>query len=1217
MFTMNVNLTEGRCRNLKHLLLLSLFLSIGSVHSAIAQQRIPLSDALRQIEQRFQANLSYEHNLLNGKSTSMQAMRGEKLEEVLKQVLYPNQLIFLYVDERSYSIVKRNASFFSNQQPTAPGSGPTEQAMEPRMERLTGVVMEASTKEIPFASLWVKGTRIGAKADEKGRFSLYNIQPTDTVVITALGYRQQAVPVEGRNTLTITMTQDKTELEEVVISTGYQKLSKERSTGSAAVITAKELEKIPSPNILQRLEGQIPGVQLMLNSGDRGFTYNNNQMALSSSTRTVGRTDYDINIRGVGTYSGEKMPLVVIDGAISNLDLSVLNPNDIESITFLKDAAAASIYGVRAANGVIVVNTKRGQLTGVPRINFSASTMFSGQPTLNYLKMMSSAELIDYQEELVAKGLLNNNNVSATTYNDATYYPGVVAEAAIRLKNGELTQQEYNALVNPVRSLNNRGQVEQYFLQPATNQQYNFSVSNGSEQNSYFYSASYSKERPYDTGVQGQRLTLNMNNSWKLFKIATLSTSVKGTFFKYQNNGLGLSSLYTGNQGSLLPYQLLVDEQGNGISYDRLNPAFTGTLGPVYKDWTYNYLQEQALMDNTQKSNNYVATINLEVPLYKGLKASVMYSNERNFSDTRRYYDESSYYYRDLLNRFTPIGGTANNLGLNTGGIYELINTNQNNYTLRGQLSYDAFWNEKHELTALAGSEIRQTELSQGSQSLYGYNRQTGFSTPMDYTATGYTDIQGYLTGISGAPVQGDRRRRFLSYFANAAYTYLGKYTISGSVRYDDYNNFGLDRQYRATPLWSGGLKWNAKKESFLQNLHWLSQLSLRTSYGVNGNISQDASPFTYIALSDGSWNGNTNLPYASIIALANPALRWEKTYVTNIGLDFGLFNHRLSGTVDYYQKRGRDLLYSFPIAAAYAGTIGNGMLERNTASMDGKGIDLGINGVLLQNSDWLVELMANFSYNTNKITDNRFRSQDVSINTLSYSPTGIGYLKGYPSDKVLVFRHAGLDEKGMTQVYNKNNEIISVSQSLSDLEDLKYAGRRTAPYYGSLRPNISYKQFSIFALVTYQFGSVFMRPSMEGYITPSRWGTNTPAYDLSAAIADRWRKPGDEAFTNVPALTADTYGSYSVQRYLNSDINVLKGDYIRLREISLSYRLPRSILEKLRVEQVSLTGSVRNIGFIWRANKEGYDPDFVATVGNLSNLPPVTSYNFSLNVNF
>ncbi|MDR6734454.1 TonB-dependent receptor plug domain-containing protein [Sphingobacterium sp. 2149] len=528
-----MKITENRWQPLRCLLMVpvtSLLFTVGQ--HAYAQQRLPLNQAVKQIEQRFNANLSYEHNLLNGKFVDTESLKGNKLEEVLKKVLYPNQLVFLYVDDRSYSIVRRSAE-------GREGSPVKNSAGQELMDRVAGTVLSSSGKPIPLASVWVKDTRKGAKTDENGRFLIYDIKPTDIIVITAVGYENSMLTPGNRNQITFNMQEKNNVLEEAVISTGYQKISKERATGSVSLITAKELEKIPSANIIQRLEGQVPGLQVSIGTGDRTFTYNNNQLSINSSTRTIGQNDYNFNVRGIGSIDTEteKSPLIVVDGAISTMDLATLNPNDVENITVLKDAAAASIYGVRAANGVIVVTTKKGSVTGVPRISVSANTVFSGKPDLGYLRTMNSGQMIDYQEELVAKNILNGNNIATNLYSYATYYPGEVAAAAIRLKNGQITQTDYDALVTPLKGIDNKDQIQQYLLGPMSSQQYNLSISNGTENNNYFYSASYANENPYTRGENGKRLTLNVNNNWRLFKIATLSTSLRVHFLTKNRMG--------------------------------------------------------------------------------------------------------------------------------------------------------------------------------------------------------------------------------------------------------------------------------------------------------------------------------------------------------------------------------------------------------------------------------------------------------------------------------------------------------------------------------------------------------------------------------------------------------------------------------------------------------------------------------------------------------
>ncbi|TDX01573.1 SusC/RagA family TonB-linked outer membrane protein [Dinghuibacter silviterrae] len=1204
--------------------IVAVLLLMGSVITVAAQGKtITLQEALSRIEQRFQAKFAYEHNLLKGKTTNESALDGKTIEEVLKNVLYPNNLLFLYVNENTYSIVARDARFFQAPAVAAgapqgagamSGAGASPGGAAALSDAggaraLRGQVLDETGTPLAFVNVWLKGTRVGTQTTDRGEFFLRGVSAGDTLVFTYVGRTPLAVAVlNPESALTITMIPSgkRTALDEVtVVSTGLQQLPKERVTGSFVTIGAKELSQVPTANVIQRLEGQLSGVQISVLAGDRSFLYGGagNQLSINGGTRTTGTNDYNMQIRGTSTFMGESFPLVVVDGAITDLDLSTLNPNDIDNITFLKDAAAASIWGVRAANGVMVINTKKGRNASAPQVSFSAGTMVSGKPDLGYLRLMNSRQEIGYETELVQKGFLTAQNLDGSSYFSAGYYPHTAAALALELQAGTITQAAYQQSIDSLGAIDNTGQIRKYLLQPASNQQYDLSVSGGTGTSTYFYSASYNDEKTNTVGNEGKRLTLTLNNSWKLFKVATLSTSLKGAFFRYQNEGLSLTTLFpTSGKQTLLPYMQLVDTKGSSISYDVYNPAWTGTLSG-YADWRYNYMDELHNSDDVQKDENYSANIRLDVPVYRGLSASLQYSNERLFSDHRVFYNPQTFYYRNLVNYY------AGNLGLTSGGILNLINTTENNYALRGQLAYDRTLGHLHQVNAIAGSEIRQTEEGQGTSTLYGYDTQTGQSANVDFSDNGYTTVAGYNSPLTGAPAQQDKERRYLSYFGNAAYTFMERYSLSASARYDDYNNFGLQQRYRATPLWSAGAQWNLGKEAFLRNVRWLGHLGLRATYGVNGNISTSVYPFTNIYPTGNDYT--TGLPTTTVINLANPELKWEKTYVTNVGVDFGLFQDRLSGSVDVYRKRGTDLLYQFPIDAALAGTIGGGYLERNASSMTGKGVDISLSGLLLSNNNWSWHVGGNLSYNTNKVTDNRFDTSSISNYTVSYAPVGIPNVVGYPTDKVFAFRNAGLNAIGMTRVYNAEGDTVSATSPVY-FKDLKYAGRRTAPFFGGMNSSLRYKRFTLYALLTYQFGGVFQKPTVDNYIT----GFYNLNYSVVGDIARRWENPGDENKTKVPGLNSSAFlTNYSLVRYQYSDANILSSDYIRLREVSLTYQVP--VWRQRIVKSASVALAVRNLGLLWRANKQGYDPDFVALPSRSNSLPAAKSFNFSLNVNF
>lgn len=1176
----------------------------------ISGKNISLDKAFKEIKKQTGYLFFYENKLLVESGKVNLNLKNASLEEALTECLNGQPLTYAIVG-KTIVIKQRNV---------IPEKNTPQNSYErpsPVTDTIRIHITDSAGQPLQGASVVVVGTPGVGQTDQYGNITLIDVPTGSSIVVSYVGYNNALIKFNKQKFISLPMHPREDSLREAeVFSNGYQQISKERATGAYTSISAAELSKIPIPNLLQRLEGLVPGVKVDVKAGDRSFDYANTQIAISGGTRTVGQNDYNVTIRGTSTLQAETFPLIVVDGAITDLDISSFNPDDVENITFLKDAAASSIYGVRAANGVIVITTKKGRFTE-PKISFNTSINFAGKPDLSYFRMMNSAQELDYEKELVDRGFLNANNFSSSMYSYG-YYPHQGAALAYQLQSGAITQGAYDAAVDSMSKLNNLSQVSDYLLQPASSQTYNLSVSGGTKSSTYYYSAAYSKELPNEKRNEGQRLALTLNNSWTLFKIATLSTNIKGVFFKYQNNGIPYTTLYKAGSQVLLPYEILADENGKGIGYYRTNPDYAASLlasSSNYKDWTYNYLDELKYNDNVQKDNSYIANVQLDVPVFKGLKATALYTNERTFSNTHVYYDPQTYYFRNLINTMYNPSTTVQYAGqqfyITSGGIYSLINTTVNNYVARGQLSYSRTFNEKHEVNAVGGMEFRQTQEGQGSYTMYGYNTQTGISTPMNYGSGAYINAIGYSSSIGGAPSQYDKRRRYLSYFGDASYTYNGKYTLSGSARYDDYNNFGLDRKYRATPLWSSGLKWDIYKEDFMKSVKWVDMLSLRATYGVTGNISTTMYPFTYISAA--SNDGTTGLPSASVNSLANPELKWEKTSIVNIGLDFSLFNRILSGGVDVFTKKGRDLLYSFPINAAYAGSIGSYYLTRNASSMNGHGVDASLRANIVRRKDWDWNMGIVFSYNTNKIVDKKFDTSAITSSNKSFTPISIYDVNGFPSDEMYAFRNAGLDSTGSTMVYDSKGNKIGYSGTVY-FKDLKAVGRRSAPYFGSWNTTVRYKNFSLYILATYQFGGVFQRPTVSNYIT-SYYSLN---YDVNADIAKRWEKAGDEKTTNVPGLNGTaTQVNYSLIRYIYSDINYLSSDYIRLREVSISYSLPASVLPKNIVKGVSLSVTARNLGLIWKANNQGFDPDFSSSAGYSFSLPPAKSYTFSLNANF
>ncbi|MCR8668961.1 SusC/RagA family TonB-linked outer membrane protein [Aestuariibaculum sp. M13] len=1062
--------------------------------------------------------------------------------------------------------------------------------------KITGKVIDESGLPVPGVTVLIKGTFKGTATDFDGSYSIVVPNSENILVFSALGFETKEIKVGKEKTINITLKESIKELEEVLISTGYQNISKERATGSFSVIESEDLQRIPGSNAIMKLEGQVAGLQIDLLESDNTFVYGN------LLPETEGNTSYNFRIRGQSTYQAEDMPLVVLDGAPTELDIRTINPNDIEKITFLKDAAAASIYGARAANGVIVIDTKKGE-TGKTNISYSQSYTFSSRPSLSGLPLMNSSQILDLEQELVDNYFIFDPTGSSSIYNASPISKGV--DIMFQAQRGEITAEEKETALDVLRNRYTYGQVEDYLLQASEATTHDLSLSGGQGDYNYFTSVAFSKEKTQSKGTEGKRFTLTANQNFKLFKYAKVSTSLRGSFFDYKQNGLGLNPLAS-SLTTLLPYDQIVDDNGNSVDYyNAFYKDFSQNLeAQGYLPWTYNYIDELENSDRPVKEENYSANISVTLPLLKGLNAVGTYFTERSYLDNSNYYNENTIYNRNLINSATTIDANTGELvvGIPQGGIFQRNKYIRNSYTGRGQLNYNTTIQGNHAIDAIAGIEFRQTREQTEGGKLFGYNEQT--QTSIDLPSSTYISIYGWDTSISYGNEKKDFRRRFLSYYGNAAYSYKNKYTVSGSVRLDDYNNFGLDKKYRRTPLWSTGAKWDIYKERFLENADFVNSLSFRMSYGYNGNISLTTYPFTNISLADSDYN-LSNLPYASISAAANPALRWEKTGILNFGLDFSLFNSRLNGTVEYYKKKSEDLIQDFPVSEFYG--LPNNSLTRNTATLESNGIDLNLNGTILRTKDFSLNSGFVLSYNKNEVTDSRYESYANYLNGTGSTPP----IKGYSLNSMFAFRSAGLDEFGATLVYDKDGNTVDANTVLTDIEDMKYMGSRTPNYYGSFNTTINYKKWSLYALATYKFDYVLFKPGFNSVV--SRWGTFN-GYDLSAELANRWRQAGDELTTTVPGLQGT--GGYSFGRYMFGSDRVIDGDHIRLREVALSYDLS-DVLSKTFIKGASLSFTARNLGLIWSKNKDGIDPDFLPYTTGQIKLPPTAMYSLGLNVNF
>ncbi|MBO9573406.1 MAG: hypothetical protein J7497_14545, partial [Chitinophagaceae bacterium] len=531
-------------------------------------------------------------------------------------------------------------------------------------------------------------------------------------------------------------------------------------------------------------------------------------------------------------------------------------------------------------------------------------------------------------------------------------------------------------------------------------------------------------------------------------------------------------------------------------------------------------------------------------------------------------FGQSSYYTRNLINQFSIISnGEVAGYNIPLGAIKNTGLSNTIANSGRAQLNYDEIFGQ-HELSAIGGFEVRETKVEGNSSRIYGYDPEVGSSVPVDYNIR-FTLFPSFsTTQIPGAPmIVPYILDRYRSYFTNASYTYSGKYTITGSARVDQSNLFGVKTNQKGVPLWSVGARWQIDKESFY-HLPWLPVLRSRITYGYNGNIEKGVSAITTAAFY-GSINLNS-LPFAVIRTPGNPELRWEKIGMFNIAMDFGFKNQLLSGSIEYYSKRGKDLFGDALLASS------SGFLQArgNFADMSGSGVDIDLNSVPVNKGAFSWTIHALFSYVRDEVTRNEGTNKQIGkpVNSVySYKWGGLDPLTGDP------IGYLGKDQsKDYSAIINASNE---------DPQLYVFSGRLSPQYFGGLRNTFRWKQFSASANITYKAGYVFRNSSIV-YSSLFNSGYGHKDYSL------RWQNPGDEQHTNVPSMVYPVNDNRDFF-YANSEVNVLKGDHIRLQDINLTYDVNFSRWIKKPGSTLQLYFYANNLGIIWRENIKGIDPDY------------------------
>lgn len=1006
-----------------------------------------------------------------------------------------------------------------------------------------------------------------AYSDSLGRFFINIPNSGGELLFSFMGFQSRRLIVNTSVTDEIdVMLKEETEsLDEVnIVSTGYQSLPRERATGSFSKVDNASFNRMVSPDVISKLEGMVPG--LVFNR--RG----------SSS----------LSIRGQSTIFANSQPLIVLDNFPYDGDINTINPNDVESITVLKDAAAASIWGARAGNGVIVITTKKGRYNSQTLVSLSSNVTFGDQQDIYYQKRMSSSDYIDIEKRLFSAGFYNSSENAARK---TALTP--VVELLILRRDGKLSAAEADARIDALRGIDVRDDLYKYVGRSSFFQQHAVQVSGGGENQNFLISAGFDRNRQNLVGNAYSRATVNLSHNLKFLKDKLeINSGLYITRSTNTQNSKGYNAvLATAGNASIYPYAKLADQNGNALAVvrDYSRRYIEGLSQNGLLDWNYRPLEETDASENNSLISEYRMNVGARYTVLKGLSINIRYQYGAAQTNQGFFQSINSYFTRDLINKFAQVSNGQLSNPVPLGGVMDLTNTFATNHNLRSQLDYhlDA---GSHSITALAGYEIRDNRIKGDSHRLYGYDNDHAISKLVDYI-TPYRQYfnQASTATIPSFEVSSDLSDRFLSYFANGAYSFKSKYTLSLSARFDQSNLFGVNTNQKGVPLGSVGFSWNLGREDFM-SLNWVSDLKLRATYGYSGNVDKTLSGFTTAFYSNGSTNP-AGLPYASLRNPPNPELRWEQIKIFNLGLDFAVLNNRIVGTIEYFNKQGVDIIADSPLAPS-SGVV---TFRGNAANTNGNGFDLNL---ITNNLQGLLGWKSNLiiSYAQEKI------KEYPRIFPASSYFNGVAQVSGRPVYGIYSYGWFGLDpNSGDPMGYLNGLPSKDYAKLVNPAtDDILFHGSARPLWFGSFANTFSYGRVSLSMMLNFRLAYFFRRPSVQ-YGAAQGLGSH-------GDYALRWQNPGDELQTNVPsAVSAQNTNRDTFYRL--SEALVEKGDHVRVQDLRIDYALKQSWTNTIGFKSIHLFAYANNLGIVWRANKLGLDPDY-------ETIPPVRSISLGLKAN-
>lgn len=1028
---------------------------------------------------------------------------------------------------------------------------------------------------------------IGVITDIDGNYSISIPDGITRFYCSYVGFDVQEVKLlPGKNQYEVIL-QPSAHLLDAVVVTGYQTVERRKLTAAVSKIDISDQMVGAAKSIDQALAGQIAGLSVSNISGTPG-------------------APAKIRIRGTASLNGTQDPLWVLDGIplegtnIPNMDvlkdvdnigqtaIAGLNPADIDNITVLKDAAATAIYGARAANGVIVITTKKGKM-GKPIVNFSTKLTYSPKLNMDRLNLLNSQEKVGLELDLLQSGYPYRETKGEV-------YRIISGLGEINnFKNGgwdALSSGAQNA-INGLRATNT--DWSDILFRDAFTQEYNLSLSGGGEKATYYTSLGYMKENGTIPSVSSERLNMVMKTSYQINKMLKVGASLfanrrKNSSYLPDTDGL-TNPMYYSRLAN--PYFSPYDENGK-YNYD------VDIENDVDMDFGFNPFEERNNTSNQTVINGLSSIFDAELRFDDRFKITTQLGLQLDKTSTEKIAEGESYAMRLEKKNHRHNGVTY----LPEGGFHKANESSNSQVTWKAMGEYRNTFNDIHEFEVMAGTEIRKTWYETLYSAGYGFDRKTLTTKPIIFPEESKAFDLHKKTSQENA---------YISAFSTLSYSLLNRYTIGGSIRFDGSDLFGVDKKYRYLPLYSVSGLWRVSQEPFMAGAKWVDNLVFRASYGLQGNIDKNTSPFLL-----GDYKIGNILPGGSedmviVSGAPNDKLRWEKTHSANAGFDFSILNQAINLSVDYYYRKGVDLIGTqmLPLETGFE------MSTINWASMRNQGVEIGLSTRNIHTKHFMWTTNFNFAYNNNKVLKEALREDALSPGR-----------EGKPAGALFALKTAGLDDQGYPMFYNKEGEAVSGMEffklqewgfGATDLtpkerRDLyTYVGTSDCPYTGGFNNTFTYKAFELGINFSFDFGGkVRTQPTYS--IVDFDKGRNT-----NRDILNRWTPENTQ--TIFPALLSqnerlDEYMWYSNQSeiYRSMDIWIKDLNYVRLQNIRLGYTLPTNVCRSLGMGSATVAIEGRNLLVFGSSYKNYLDPE---TMGNLYATPAPKSVTFSLSLNF